>query len=253
MKPRTLFPVLALVFAMLACNLPSNLPPTETPTLAASPIPSATQPLPTNLPSQTPLPTNTLPATLTFTPTVPVAFPKEANVNCRLGPGTAWVAISALVIGQSSQITGRSSDGSWWNIVDPQSSGRRCWVSGSVVNTAGNLSTIPTVETPNASVTNVAVSVDPRTTSVAGCIGPILPIKIKGTIETNGPTTVKWHFETQLGGSMGNQSTDFDQFGSREFSADYTPPVTAGTYWVRLIVTDPNDMQAETTYKIECP
>lgn len=247
------FPVLVLVLAMLACNLPSNIPATETPTLGASPIPSATQPLPTVQPSQTPLPTNTLPPPPTSTPSVPVASPKEANVNCRLGPGIAWVAISALVIGQSSQITGRSSDGSWWNIVDPQSSGRRCWVSGSVVNTAGNLSNIPTVESPNAAVTNATVNVDPKTISVAGCIGPILPIKIKGTIETNGPTNVKWHFETQLGGTLGNQSTDFDQFGSREFSADYTPPVTAGTYWVRLIVTDPNDLQAETTYKIECP
>src|SRR6266540_1897999 len=53
------FPVLALILAMLACNLPSNIPPTETPTLAASPVPSATQPLPTDQPSQTPLPTNT--------------------------------------------------------------------------------------------------------------------------------------------------------------------------------------------------
>jgi len=252
MKLRTLFPLFVLVLAMLACNLPSNLPPTETPTLAASLSPTVTPPLPTNQPTLTPAPTNTLPPTLTFTPSVPVASPREANVNCRLGPGTAWVAISALVIGQSSQITGKSSDGSWWNIVDPQSSGRRCWVSGSVVNTGGNVSNIPVVESPQASVTNVAVNVDPRSISVGGCIGPILPVKIQGTIETNGPTTVKWRFETQLGGSLGNQSTNFDQFGTREFSADYTPPVTAGTYWVRLIVTDPNDMQAETSYTIVC-
>jgi len=105
---------------------------------------------------------------------------------------------------------------------------------------------------PKTSVTNVTVNMDPKTISVAGCVGPVLPIKIKGTIETNGPTTVKWRFETQLGGSMGNQSTDFDAFGSKDFSVDYTPPVTAGTYWVKLIVTSPNDIQAETSYKIEC-
>ncbi len=197
-------------------------------------------------------PTNTPPPTLTSTPTVPVASPKETNVNCRFGPGTAWVPISALVVGQSSQITGKSSDGAWWNIADPQNSGRRCWVSASVVNTAGNLGVIPSVESPKASVTNVTVDVDPKTISVAGCIGPILPIKIKGTIETNGPTTVKWHFETQKDGAMTNQSTDFDAFGSKDFSVDYTPPVIAGTFWVRLIVTSPNDMQAETTYKIDC-
>src|SRR5512139_1006887 len=98
MKLRTLFPAFVLVLAMLACNLPSNLPVTETPT--TSPVPSATQPLPTVAPTQTPLPTNTAPPAPTSTPTVPVASAKEVNVNCRLGPSTAWVAISALIVGQ---------------------------------------------------------------------------------------------------------------------------------------------------------
>ena len=253
MKAKNLFPVFVLIFAVLACNLPSNVPATETPTLQMSASPTLALPTASALPTQTALPTNTVPAPPTPTSTVPIVFPKETNVNCRLGPSIGWVAISALLVGQSAQITGKSADGSWWNIADPQSSGRRCWVSGSVVNTGGNLSAIPTVEAPEAEVTNVTVSVDPKTITVAGCTGPVLPIKIKGTIETNGPATVKWRFETQLGGSMGNQSTDYEGFGVKEFSADYTPPLTAGTYWVRLIVTDPNDLQAETTYKIECP
>jgi hypothetical protein len=251
MKAKILFPILVLIFAMLACNLPSNVPLTETPT--TSPVPSATQSLPTTAASQTPLSTNTSLPTLTVTSSVPIAFPKETNVNCRLGPSIGWVAISALIIGQTAQITGKNSDGSWWNIVDPQNSGRRCWVSSSVINTGGNLGGIPVVGAPDAAVTNVTVNVDPKTVTVAGCTGPILPIKIKGTIETNGPVTVKWRFETQLGGSMGNQSTDFEGFGVKEVSVDYTPSLTAGTYWVRLIVTDPNNLQAETSYKIECP
>jgi hypothetical protein len=163
-----------------------------------------------------------------------------------------WKPISALIVGQSSQILGKSADGGWWSIADPQSSGRNCWVAASVVNTAGNLSVIPITETPKASVINVTIDVDPKAISVPGCMGPILASKIKGTIETNGPTTVKWRFETQLGGSMGNQSTDFDAFGVKEFTVEYTPPVTAGTYWIRLIVTAPNDMQAEVKYKVEC-
>ena len=252
MKPRTLFPALVLVLATLACNLPSNAAVTETPTTQAQLPPSATLPPPTSLPTQTPLPTDTPPPTLTSTPTIPVASAKDVGVNCRLGPSTAWLPISALVVGQSSQITGKNSDGSWWNIVDPQNSGRKCWVSASVVNTAGNLNNIPVTDSPKAQVTNLKVDVDPKSISVPGCVGPILPIKIKGTIETNGPTTVKWRFETQLGGSMGNQSTDFDSFGTKDVTADYTPPVSAGTYWVKLIVTSPNDLQAETAYKIEC-
>ncbi len=253
MKPKTLFPTLMLVLSMLACNLPSNLPVTETPTLQIITSPTVTLSFPTGLSTQTPPPPNTVPPPATATPSVPVAFPASVNVNCRLGPGTAWVPISALVVGQSSQITGKSADGSWWNITDPASSSRRCWVSASVVSTGGNLASVPVIEPPTASVTNVIVSVDPKTISAAGCLGPILPIKIDGTIETNGPTEVRWRFETQPGGAMTNQTIDFDAFGEENFSVDYTPPVAAGTYWVRLIVTSPNNIQAETTYKIECP
>src|SRR5689334_18399834 len=104
MKTRTLFPVIVLVLAMLACNLPSTVQATATAAPVTLPSATNTQPAPTDLPTQTPLPTNTPLPTLTFTPSVPVASPKDVNVNCRLGPTTAWVPIAALVVGQSSQI-----------------------------------------------------------------------------------------------------------------------------------------------------
>jgi len=251
MKSQSFLFVLALVLAMLACNLPSSAA-TETPTLALI-TPSVTQPISTDTPTQTLLPSNTPPPSSTSTPTVPVAFPKEVAVNCRLGPSVGWVVLSGLSVGTSSQIAGKSGDGGWWYIVDPFNSGRKCWVAASVTNTAGNLAGIPVVEAPQATVTKVTVDVDPKSLSVAGCIGPILPLEIAGTIETNGPTAVKWHFETQQGGAMSNQTTNFDAFGSKNVSVDYTPTLTAGTYWVRLIVTEPNDIQAEVKYTLECP
>ena len=250
MKSRSFLFVLALVLAMLACNLPSSAA-TETPTLALI-TPSVTQPISTDTPTQTLLPSNTPPPSSTSTPTVPVALPKEVAVNCRLGPSVGWVVLSGLSVGTSSQIAGKSGDGGWWYIVDPFNSGRKCWVASSVTITAGNLAGIPVVEAPQATVTKVTVDVDPKSLSVAGCIGPILPLKIAGTIETNGPTAVKWHFETQQGGAMPNQTTNFDAFGSKEVSMDYTPPLTAGTYWVRLIVTAPNSLQSEARYTIQC-
>jgi hypothetical protein len=174
-------------------------------------------------------------------------------VNCRLGPGTAWVPLSALVVGQSAQITGRSTDGTWWLVNDPLNPGRGCWVAASVVVTGGNLSGIGTVQGPTASVTNTTVSTDPKVVTVAGCTGPILPIKLKGTIETNGPTQVTWRFETQQGGALSNQTLNFDTFGAQDVSVDYTPPVAAGTYSVKLVVVSPNSMQSETSYRIDCP
>ena len=241
------------MLVLQACNLPSNVPVTETPTLEFTAVPSATQPLPTDVPTQTPLPTDTPPPTLTSTPTIPIAFPKDVAVNCRFGPGTAWVVLSGLSVGQTAQITGRSSDFNWWYVVDPLNGDRNCWVAASVVNTAGNLTPIPVVETPKASVTKVNIDLDPKTITLGIlCLGVIPPIEITGTIEVNGPATVKWHIETQQGGAMSTQTTEFDAFGPKEFSVDYTPILPAGEYWVRLIVTSPNDMQAEAKYKIEC-
>ena len=251
MKSRSLLFTLILIVAMLACNLPSTLP-TETPTVTAI-TPSVTQPSPTVASSQTALPSNTPPPTTTSTPSVPVAFPRDVAVNCRLGPGTGWIVLSGLSIGASSQITGKSGDGGWWQIIDPLNSARRCWVAASVTNTAGNVTSIPVAEAPKATVTDVTVNVDPKSISVAGCIGPILPLKLLGTIETDGPTSVQWHFETQQGGAMPTQTTQFDAFGEKSVSADYTPTLVAGTYWVRLIITNPNNVQAEVNYTIACP
>lgn len=236
---------------MSACNLPSNAPRTETPTTVVTP--SVTQALPTNAPTQTPVPSNTPPPTTTSTPTVPVAFPREVAVNCRLGPSVAWIVLSALNIGTSSQIVGKTADAGWWYIVDPLNTSRNCWVSSSVTSTAGNLAAIPVVAAPQATVTNVTVDVEPETINAPGCLGPIQPIELSGTIESNGPGSVTWRFETQQGGALSTQTTDFAAFGTQDVSVDYTPPIVAGTYWVRLIVTSPNNTQAETRYTINCP
>ena len=252
MKSRTLVPTLALVLSMLACNLPSNVAVTETPTVVV--LPSNTSPPPTGLPTETPLSTNTPPPTSTSTPSVPTVFARDVGVNCRLGPGTAWLAISSVAAGQGAQIVGKNSEGSWWYIVDPFSSSRRCWVATSVTTTGGSLAAVPVVELPQASVTRVTVDIEPRTITTTTCSDAISPLKIEGTIETDGPTEVQWHFETQQGGAMLTQTTDFDAFGVKEFSVEYPlpSPRVPGTYWVRLVVTDPDDVQAEVTYKVEC-
>lgn len=251
MKLRSSLFIFALVFALSACNLPSNAPVTETPTAIVSETPTLSIPTATDTPIVTP--SNTPPPTNTSTPTVPVAFPREVAVNCRLGPSVGWIVTSGLAVGASSQIVGRSADGGWWYIVDPVNAGRNCWVASSVTNTAGNLGGIPVVEAPRASVTEVTVDVEPNALSVAGCLGPILPLEITGSIETNGPGPVTWYFETQQGGAMASQTTDFDAFGVQEFSTTYTPALTAGTYWVRLVVTNPNSTQGEARYTITCP
>jgi len=253
MKYKFLLLSVLMMVAVSSCNLPLSSSPTETPI----PLSTNTPALPTDTPppSATALPTDTPLPTLTFTPSVPTVTTRDQAVNCRFGPGVPWQPMSALNLGQSSQIVGKNQDSSWWYIQDPLNPGRNCWVASSVTNASGNLASLPIVQTPSASVTSVTVKLNPKSINLGIlCLLPIPPVKINGTIETNGPTTVKWHFETQQGGAMPNKETQFDAFGVKEVSAEYTHvlPIVIGEYWVRLVVTSPNSLFAEAKYKIEC-
>ena len=253
MKTRTVYFFLMLALLISACNLPSGAP-TETPLPpSATPVLDTAVPTETALPTETPLPTETALPTPTGTPTVPIAWPTDVNVNCRFGPGTEWLVTGALLTGQTATITGKSASGTWWYVTTPNAPSAPCWVAASVTTTAGNLATLPVVSPPTASVTNVTIE-KIADISIAGCIGPAQKLDLKGSIEMNGPGTVKWYFETQQGGALATYSTDFTTSGSQTVSdSNFTPTVVEGSYWVRLIVTSPNSKQAETTYKIECP
>ena len=250
MKSKLLLAGLTLAIVTFACNMPLSAAPTQTVIpFTDTPVVPTQPPLPTN----TPLPTDTPLPTLTFTPSVPTITTLDKPVNCRIGPGTAWLPVSALNLGQSAQIVGKNSNSSWWFIQDPLSPGRNCWVAASVTSASGNLAGVPVVQTPAAQVTNVKISVNPKSQNLGLlCLLPITIVKLTGTIETNGPTAVKWYFETQQGGAMPVKTTEFDTFGSKDVSAEYTPLLPAGTYWARLVVTSPSSLFAEANYKIEC-
>lgn len=253
MKTRVLSVLLLLTLVLSACNLPSNLPtptPTETPLPLTTDTPVPALPTETSLPTETPLPSATPPPTATSTPTVPQAVPSDQNVNCRYGYGTDWLAIGALITGQPATIIGRNSSSSWWYV--QLQNGTKCWVAASVTNTAGNLASLPVFDQSVASVTKVTIQ-KPDDISVAGCIGPLSPMELKGTIETNGPTDVSWYFDTEQAGPLAASLTTFDSFGEKSFTDGFTPTLAVGTYWVKLVVDSPNGKVAEASYKIECP
>ena len=266
MKTRTFTVVLVLMALMLACNVTTvpqagtpiqntlprpgetPLPPTDTP----NPLPSDT---PKPLPSDTPAPTPTI--TLTPTSSVAMVTPKTQDVNCRFGPGTDYLSVGGLKVGASVPILGQNGDGTWWQIQNPNNVSDKCWVSGGAggaTNTSGNMGSVPVTPAPKPFVTKVTAS-NPANISVpAGCIGPISSMTLTGTIDVNGPVAVTWHFETQQGGAMGNHSLTFTKYGPQTVTDNsYTPPLVAGTYWVRLVVTSPNSIKGEASYKIGCP
>ncbi|HEY2981021.1 MAG TPA: hypothetical protein VGJ22_07570 [Anaerolineales bacterium] len=247
MRNRSSIASLVMLFALLACNMPAGGPAVATETFTpivpiASPIPSATP-----LPSETALPT------ATATPTIPIAWPSDKGVNCRFGYGTEWETIGALLVGQTATIQGKNSDSSWWYVVTQNDPGTPCWVASSVTLTAGNLANLPIIPQSIAQVTQVTLKLDPKDDTPPGCFGPPSPIEFKGSIHVNGPADVKWHFETEEDGSMGNHDLHFDFADTKSVDADYNPPFEDGSRWVRLVITQPNSKSAEQSYKIDCP
>lgn len=143
------FGYLALILAMLACNAPSigatptPLPPTATETSTATVTPEATF-----------TPTITLTPTITFTPTVTAtptfAFPTvtvNKQAHCRYGPSSAYLHAADLYPGDIGSVRGRGVYSQWMYIKFDKLN-YFCWVSPSVVDVVGDVSTINKIE-PN--------------------------------------------------------------------------------------------------------
>lgn len=231
---------------ILACNYPSltPAPPTDTPTSTASADTATPQP-----PTLTPAPLETATATLVPTPSVPEVIAGSLGVYCRLGPDTTWVQTGSVGRDQTAEITGRNNDSSWWYVKDPNNPGNFCWVSAAVVTTAGNLTGLPVIPPPTASVTGV--SVDAKVTSTVYCGGPN-PVDFSGTITTNGPAKVKYQWE--VGGDASNttppDTMNFTGADTKNVSGPGAYSTDCGNYTITLHVLDPNDKSAKKNFKI---
>jgi len=255
MKARVTVLFLVTVLLLSACNLQfaggtgsqATQPPANT-------LSAPTDTLPAVAPTDTlaPLPSDTPTVAPTDTPAVPLVAAADKAVSCRFGPGTEYEIDGGLNPGAGVPILGKNTNGGWWQIQNPSAPKFDCWVDSTVTVATGDIASVPVVEAPTVIVSDVSVDT-PDTISVAGCSGPIMPMALSGSIDTTGPAKVSFHFETQQGGSIGAQTLSFTASGSHPVSASYTPPLFAGTYSLKLIVTSPNGMVAATSYKIACP
>jgi hypothetical protein len=177
--------------------------------------------------------------------------PAKDPVNCRFGPGTAWQTIGGLQPGETASILAKTADGEWWHIRLPSNATATCWVAASVTAASGNLEAVGILAPPQAFVTKVSLTVKPVEVTVPGCVFPYTPIDLYGEITVNGPAIVKWHWETSQGDVSATDTFKFDQFGTRKI-ADYVKYGDKGNYWVKLVVTEPNSVVAEASYKVRC-
>ncbi|HEX2995503.1 MAG TPA: SH3 domain-containing protein [Anaerolineales bacterium] len=160
---RVTLPILVLLAAMVACNLPAEqvAPPGEVQTAAAltvqaviaapssteaagsspSPAPAQVTVSPTNAQNQT--------ATTTITPTysVPMLTVRE-NTNCRTGPGEAYQVVFTYTSGKKLEVVGRYDPGNFWLVKSAESPTGNCWLWGEYVDVVGSYWAVSSVTPP---------------------------------------------------------------------------------------------------------
>jgi hypothetical protein len=214
-------------------------------------VPTATD-TPANVPTDTP--TLEIP-TPTPTPSTAMLTPGSAPANCRFGPGTAFLSIGALQVGQTVPILGTIADQTWWQIENPNAVGTNCWVSNAVVVTSGDLSVVPVLPIPTGLVTEVVITT-PQV--VHGTCGGPNPTSFMLSITTNGPATVIYHLEIyNADGSLRNQTSDttlkFSSASTKTFDPGGAYKTDCGNYKIKAVVTSPNSLSGEATWSVVSP
>lgn len=121
----------------------------ETPTPTASPEP----------PAATQTPSATMTALSLFTPTpvftstsvVPSAVAQvsvSVPTNCRVGPGTAYTRVGALLVGEVAEVVGRHATRDYWIIRNPDRPNETCWLWGEYATLTGNTGVLPIFTPP---------------------------------------------------------------------------------------------------------
>src|SRR5215510_3653356 len=211
MKRQIWIAVVIFALGMSSCNMPANQPtetPLPTPTLVI-PITSASA-TPTLVPIDTLLAIDTPTIMPTSTPSLLLASPKDQPVNCRFGPGTQYAIAGALNPGRQAEMIGKNEDSSWWYVKNPSDPSTLCWLAASVIDTVGNVESLPVVEPPEIGVTSVTVSVDPPGMNVA-CDAFPQSVIITAFITTNGPAIVIWRWESSAGKTSPENNVLFDE------------------------------------------
>ncbi len=164
--------VLVLIFALSACNLPSQpeaaspepasaIPATETPVpptpasaaTATEAPPSATlTKAPTETPTSIPTATETLtpiptePPTQTAVPTYAILRGKvnSEKLSCRYGPGPNYLYLYGMVQGANQDVIGRTDTGTWV-LTKSRGDSKSCWVNAKFLDLNGDVMSLEMV------------------------------------------------------------------------------------------------------------
>jgi len=215
--------LLALALVLTACGFPSSSVDEQVALAVAQTEVALTQAALNNVDDpQDPVQASATSATATLTPTLgatpsptvtltPEGTPTQegptvsvsVDTNCRSGPGKQYDIIGALLVGETAQVVGRTADGQYWIIKNPDRAGE-CWLWDYYASVTGPTDPLPiftppptptpqftwegTWEAVNAPTTgfgiilSLAVNVDGRQFSAVMNIPGADPMLLSGTI-----------------------------------------------------------------------
>jgi uncharacterized protein YraI len=258
-KKRSTLAAVALIFALLACNMPSGQEINAAVTaLAQTGTALALTAQPGGQPAGVATATTAAPPAATvaasLAPTACTGFvTANLNANVRNGPGTAYGAIGALLTGQTAPIAGKSGDGSWWYIAFAGGPGGYGWIAQSVTTATCVPAVVPVIPAPPLPPTVVpsATTAPPAAFAVThvgfafstwGDAGHVNCPRVTASIQTNGPGTVTYHWTRSDGGSNPTATLTFGSAGTQSINYDWAlGSVWNGqTFWVGIYIDDPN-------------
>jgi hypothetical protein len=266
-----LFSVITILIALPACS-PATLPP---PTIMPTLDPTTITPTHTPSPTATPVPTNTHPPTPSPQPAVSgvsvdpfpatiYGFCQEPNVFSLHGSITTdgpasvvyhWEIWKDGSLYHATADTTLVFDSVSTQSIDPGADHGDCgsYVVKLIVTSPNNLTAEQNFTIEAASVTSVTV--EPIATVYGYCYQPNA-FGPRGSITTDGPTPVIYHWEIWKDGSLYHATADttlvFDSASTQDIDpgADHGD---CGDYVVKLIVTSPNDISAQQSFTITDP
>ncbi|HEU0296201.1 MAG TPA: hypothetical protein VFR47_25925 [Anaerolineales bacterium] len=128
---------------------------------------------------------------------------------------------------------------------------RALWSQPRIVRTSSVPPTPTVTAIPQGTVTDVKTTV--RVPDFVNCAGT-LNVELLGTITTNGPATVKYHWE--ISGTTNNstpENTLMFASASTEPANITAYPLNCGNYVARLVVTSPNVVSAQSDFSLSIP
>lgn len=215
--------------------------------LAACSAPPSPAPIPdTPTPAHTPTPA----PTASPTPVVLGLNVQSELVNCRLGPGTAYVTVSELHEGQFTRALGRNDAATWLYVRDPGNPGGFCWLAMSVIELDGQAESLPVAPPPLVTVTGLTLAVEP-TRILVQCSQFPQTVFFEAQVTANGPTLLSWQWEASTGAISDVGNLVFEEAGTKVLN-EYYPINTPNDYWVKLHILTPNRMEEQVNFPVNC-